>query len=157
MGSTPPPLRGYACAGGKGRAVITYRTNLDGVDWASLREDLIADGFHNGRSTGQLRRSFENSQHVAMAFDGDRCIGNGRLLSDGVGNAYVIDVWTLSAYRDRGIASRIMQLLLDAVPGQHVYLQTDDAVGFYEKLGFRRQPEGLSIVVGDYLMNDSRD
>jgi GNAT superfamily N-acetyltransferase len=137
--------------------LITYRTNLTGIDWEALRRDLIADDFHNGRTTDQLRRSFENSQHVAMAFDGERCIANGRLLSDGVGNAYVLDVWTLSSHRGRGVATRIMQLLLDAVPGQHVYLQTDDAVAFYEKLGFRPQPAGLSKIVGTYLVDDHCD
>ena len=91
-----------------------------------------------------------------MAFAGARCIGTGRVLSDGVGNAYVIDVWTASDYRNQGVATRIMELLLSAVPGQHVYLQTDDAVGFYQRLGFRPQPEGLSLVVGDYLANESR-
>jgi ribosomal protein S18 acetylase RimI-like enzyme len=135
---------------------IEYRTDLDGVDWEALKADLIADDFHNGRTTEQLRLSFENSQHVAMGFDGARCIANGRLLSDGVGNAYVIDVWTQSGYRGRGVATRIMALLLDAVPGQHVYLQTDDALGFYEKLGFQRQPEGLSLVVGEYLVKERR-
>ena len=137
--------------------MITYSSNLARVDWQALKDDLERDDFHNGRTTEQLRLSFENSQHVAMGFDGARCIANGRLLSDGVGNAYVIDVWTQSGYRGRGVATRIMALLLDAVPGQHVYLQTDDAMGFYEKLGFHRQPEGLSLVVGDYLDNETRD
>lgn len=136
--------------------MIDYRDSLEGVDWETLRQDLIADDFHNGRTTDQLRLSFENSQHVAMAFADGRCIGNGRLLSDGVGNAYVLDVWTRSDYRGQGVASRIMQMLIEAVPGQHIYLQTDDAVDFYLKLGFRPQPEGLSLVSGEYLNNDTR-
>ncbi len=137
--------------------MISFRTDLAGVDWEALKQDLIADDFHNGRTTAQLRLSFENSAHVAMGFDGARCIANGRLLSDGVGNAYVIDVWTHSAYRRQGIARKTMQLLMDAVPGQHVYLQTDDAIAFYERLGFTRQPEGMSIIVGRYLHNTTRD
>jgi GNAT superfamily N-acetyltransferase len=135
--------------------MIEFRADIEGIEWGVLKEDLIADNFHNGRTTTQLRLSFQNSSHVAMAFDGDRCIGNGRLLSDGVGNAYVIDVWTQSAYRRQGIASRIMQMLMDAVPGQHIYLQTDDAVEFYRKLGFAQQPEGMSLIVGSYLRNET--
>jgi ribosomal protein S18 acetylase RimI-like enzyme len=137
--------------------MITFRSDLERVDWEALKQDLIADDFHNGRTTAQLRLSFENSAVVAMGYDGDRCIANGRLLSDGVGNAYVVDVWTHSAYRRQSIGRRIMQMLLDAVPGQHVYLQTDDAVEFYKKLGFVEQPVGMSLVVGEYLQNDSRD
>ena len=136
--------------------MISFRTTLQGIDWEALRLDLIADDFHNGRTTRQLRLSFENSTHVAMGFDGERCIANARMLSDGVGNAYVVDVWTHSAWRRQGIARRAMQLLLDAVPGQHVYLGTDDAVGFYTRLGFAPQMQGMSLIVGSYLDNDTR-
>ena len=137
--------------------MIDYRSDLEGVDWEALRQELFADDFHNGRTTAQLRLSFENSAFVAMGHDGGRCIANGRLLSDGVGNAYVIDVWTQSAYRNQGIARRIMRMLIDAVPGQHVYLQTDDTVEFYTKLGFVEQPTGMSFIAGEYLQNDTRD
>ncbi len=137
--------------------MIEYRRDLESVDWDSLNRELMADNFHNGRTTIQLRMSFENSTHVAMGFDGNRCIANGRLLSDRVGNAYVIDVWTLSAYRRQGIGHQIMQMLVDAVPGQHIYLQTDDAIRFYERLGFARQPEGMSRISGVYLQNASRE
>ena len=78
-----------------------------------------------------------------------------RLLSDGVCNAYLVDVWTASAYRRRGIASAMVSHLLDRVPGQHVGLQTDDRQDFYAALGFEEQPEFLSLVVGTWLDNDA--
>ena len=78
-----------------------------------------------------------------------------RLLSDGVCNAYAIDVWTHSAYRRRGIASTLMRMLADAVPGQHIGLQTDDAQDFYRSLGYRPQPEFWSTVSGRWLDNDA--
>jgi ribosomal protein S18 acetylase RimI-like enzyme len=82
-------------------------------------------------------------------------VGMARLLSDGVCNAYLLDVWTASAYRRQGIASAMTQLLIDAVPGQHVGLQTDDAQALYESLGFRPQPEFWSRVSGRWLENDA--
>jgi ribosomal protein S18 acetylase RimI-like enzyme len=75
------------------------------------------------------------------------------VLSDGVCNAYVLDVWTDSAYRRQGIASKMMEDLMADLPGQHVYLFTDDAVEFYEKLGFEEQGVGLGRVVGTWLVN----
>lgn len=131
--------------------MITLQRHLDGVDWHALREDLIADHFHNGRTTEQLEASFDNSQHVVMAFDGERCIGNARALSDGVGNAYILDVWTHSEYRRQGIARQMVEMLTEAMPGQHLYLQTDGALDFWRAMGFRAQPHGLSLVVGNYL------
>lgn len=127
--------------------------SLDGIDWARLKGDLGADDFDNGRSPEALRRSFERSQHVAVARDGDRVVGTARALSDGVCNAYVVDVWTASSHRRRGIATRMLQLLLDAMPGQHVGLQTDDAQALYRSLGFGPQPEFLSLVPGRWLDN----
>jgi ribosomal protein S18 acetylase RimI-like enzyme len=129
--------------------------SLGGIDWAQAKADLVADHFDNGRSAEALRRSFEQSQHVAFARDGDRLVGMGRLLSDGVCNAYLVDVWTASAYRRRGIASELMRRLVDAVPGQHIGLQTDDAQAFYESLGFRPQPEFWSIMSGTWLDNEA--
>ena len=129
--------------------------SLEGIDWAQAKADLAADDFDNGRSPDALRRSFEQSQHVALARDGRRVIGMARLLSDGVCNAYLLDVWTASTYRRRGIASAMVRRLLDEVPGQHVGLQTDDAQPFYASLGFVAQPEFLSLVVGSWLDNDA--
>ena len=130
--------------------------SLDDINWDQAKADLAADRFDNGRSADALRRSFEQSAHVAFARDGDRVVGMARLLSDGVCNAYLLDVWTASAYRRQGIASSLMRLLLDAVPGQHVGLQTDDAQGLYESLGFKPQPEFWSVVVGRWLDNDAK-
>jgi ribosomal protein S18 acetylase RimI-like enzyme len=129
--------------------------SLDGVDWAQVKADLAADEFDNGRSPDALRRSFERSQYVTIARDGERVVGTARLLSDGVCNAYLLDVWTASSHRRQGIASAMVRRLCEHVPGQHVGLQTDDAQRFYEALGFRPQPEFWSYVVGAWLDNDA--
>ena len=129
--------------------------SLDGIDWEQAKADLAADDWDNGRSADALRRSFEQSQHVAFARDGDRVVGMARLLSDGVCNAYLVDVWTRSTYRRQGIASRMIRRLLDEVPGQHVGLQTDDAQELYRALEFEQQPEFWSQTVGTWLDNDA--
>ena len=134
---------------------VDVNGSLAGIDWDRAKADLTADEFDNGRSAAALRRSFENSQHVAFARDGGRVVGMARLLSDGVCNAYLVDVWTLSSYRRQGIATQMIRLLEQAVPGQHIGLQTDDRRDFYEKLGYRPQPEFMSTVVGRWLDNDA--
>jgi ribosomal protein S18 acetylase RimI-like enzyme len=132
---------------------VTVRidNSLEGIDWEQAKADLAADDFDNGRTPEALRRSFHQSQYVAFARDADQLIGMARLLSDGVCNAYLVDVWTASAYRRRGIASAMIRQLLESVPGQHVGLQTNNAQTLYESLGFHAQPEFWSIVVGGWL------
>jgi len=132
---------------------ISISESLEGIDWTRAKADLSADEFDNGRSPGALRRSFEQSQHVVFARDGDRVVGMARLLSDGVCNAYLLDVWTSAPFRRQGIATQMVSHLAARVPGQHIGLQTDDAGGFYAALGFERQPEFLSMVVGEWLIN----
>ena len=138
-----------------GSVAVAIDSSLVGIDWDRAKADLAADRFDNGRSADALRRSFENSQHVVIARDGRHVVGMARLLSDGVGNAYLLDVWTASAYRRQGIASRMVRTLADRVPGQHIGLQTDDAQSFYRGLGFRPQPEFMSLVVGQWLVNQA--
>jgi ribosomal protein S18 acetylase RimI-like enzyme len=129
--------------------------SLEGIDWPRLKADLAADDFDNGRSPEALRRSFEQSQHVAIARDGNHVVGTARLLSDGVCNAYLVDVWTSSPYRRQGIATAMMRGLIERVPGQHIGLQTSGAQAFYDSLGFQPQPEFWSLVVGRRLDDDT--
>ncbi|HIG40618.1 MAG: GNAT family N-acetyltransferase [bacterium] len=135
---------------------IEYTNDHGRIDWEALKQDLIADDFHNGRTARQLRLSFENSKIAIYVMHENRCIATARALSDGVCNCYVVDVWTQTNYRNKGIASEMMRRIINQSAGQHIYLQTDDAVPFYEKLGFKSQPEGLSLVSGEWLVNETR-
>jgi len=131
---------------------VHYKRELDGVDWAEMKATLREDKFDNGRTELQYKRSFENSFTICIAYIDGKIIGTARALSDGVGNAYVADVWTLSEHRRKGIARKMMTLMIDDLQGQHVYLQTDDdTLEFYVALGFKERPKGMEIVVGDYL------
>lgn len=134
---------------------VSFGESLDGIDWDQVKADLAADDFDNGRSARALHASFARSQHVAIARDGARVVGMARLLSDGVCNAYLLDVWTLSAYRRQGIGARMVRQLMDRVPGQHIGLQTDEAESFYAALGFRDQPRFMSAISGAWLGNDA--
>jgi GNAT superfamily N-acetyltransferase len=132
---------------------ITYEMDLAGVDWQEMKQTLSEDHFDNGRTPEKLRESFENSYAAVIAYAGGRIIGTVRVLSDGVCNAYVVDVWTLSRYRKRGVARTMMGMLEARLKGQHVYLFTDDAEEFYRKLGYERDGVGMAKVVGQWLQN----
>jgi GNAT superfamily N-acetyltransferase len=133
---------------------ITYQTDLRDVDWARMKTLLTEDDFDNGRTPEQLRESFGNSHVAVVAYDGGRIVGTARALSDGVCNAYVVDVWTYTPYRKRGIARAMLEVLESRLRGQHVYLFTD-AVDFYRKSGFREKATGMCKVVGEWLRSES--
>lgn len=135
------------------KPTVTYTMELDGVDWDAMKSILLEDNFDNGRTPQQLRASFENSYAACLAYAAGRLIGTARVLSDGVCNAYLVDVWTLSEFRRQGVARAMIKRLLDRLPGQHVYLFTDDVPGFYHRLGFTERGIGMELVVGEWLVS----
>lgn len=132
---------------------IIYKRDLEHVDWAAMKALLQADDFDNGRTPAQLETSFRNSFGTCIAYAGDIIIGTARVLSDGVCNAYVVDVWTLSARRQQGIARTMIDELLADLHGQHVFLFTDDMPEFYKRIGFEERGIGFERVVGTWLVN----
>jgi len=134
--------------------IIGYKTDLIDVDWHEIKEKVVADEFDNGRTPDQLAQSFGNSGATVIAYCGHEIVGKARALTDGVCNAYIVDVWTWSPYRERGIAKAMLAQLCEQLPGQHLYLFTDTAQGLYEKMGFTAQGIGMGRVVGQWLQNE---
>lgn len=130
---------------------ITYSMDTAGVDWDRLKSALRRDAFDNGRTPEQLRASFDNSRYSVFAWRDGEVVGTARVLSDGVCNGYVVDVWTSAGCRRQGVATSMLQRLLGQLNGQHVLLMADDAEELYRKLGFVEQPGGFSQVVGRWL------
>ncbi|HEY3090474.1 MAG TPA: GNAT family N-acetyltransferase [Jatrophihabitantaceae bacterium] len=130
---------------------VEFSDSTADVDWAALKAALAADSFDNGRTPQEYRISHEQSFAVVFARSEGSFVGNGRVLSDGVCNAYIVDIWTATPHRRTGIGSEIVRRLLASVPGQHAALFTDDMQAFYRTLGFEVQPDGMSLVVGSWL------
>ena len=61
----------------------------------------------------------------------------------------------VSPTKRSALAGPDFRVLFEAVPGEHVGLQTDNAQAFYETLGFRLQPDFMSRVSGRWLENDA--
>ena len=134
---------------------IAYSTTHDGIDWVALKAALAADHFDNGRTALQMERSFRASCRCVYAVDDTKVIGTARALSDGVCNAYIVDMWTQSIRRRHGIGRRMIDLLCESLTGQHVYLFTDDQEAFYASCGFNPRGVGLERVVGRWLQSDA--
>lgn len=134
---------------------ITYSEDISDINWNELKQRLIEDEFDNGRTPAQYLASAQGSRVNVFAFADGQIIGNLRVLSDGVCNAYMVDVWTYSPFRRQGVAKQMVEIALSRLPGQHVYLFTDTAKGLYEACGFEEQGIGMGRVVGTWLVNDT--
>jgi GNAT superfamily N-acetyltransferase len=132
---------------------IEFSMSTAGIDWPELKAGLARDDFDNGRTPEQYRISHQNSHAVLFGIAGGSYVANGRILSDGVCNAYLVDIWTASSHRRRGIGREVVRRLTATVPGQHVGLFTDDMQAFYQACGFRERPTFMDRVVGSWLFS----
>ena len=135
-------------------AAIVFSSDVEGVDWVALKSALVADHFDNGRSPDEYRRSHESSHAVIFGYLDGEVVANGRILSDGVCNAYLVDIWTATRLRRQGVGTEVVRRLIETVPGQHVGLFTDDMQPFYARLGFQVDHGGMHMVVGSWLGRD---
>lgn len=91
-----------------------------------------------------LQRAISNSWYKVAAYEGDRLIGFGRMVSDGILHAMVYDLIVDPAFQGRGIGGTILQKLVDRcrqVGIRDVQLFcAQGKIGFYQKRGFEERP-----------------
>jgi len=83
---------------------------------------------------------------VYLADTGEQ-VGFARAVSDGVGFAYLADVFVLDAHRGRGLGKRLIRRMIDDGPGADMRwtLFTGDAHGLYRQFGFV-EPDATAMV-----------
>ena len=78
--------------------------------------------------------------------DDPATVGCGRAVSDGVGFAYLADVYVEEAVRGRGLGVALVRFMIDDGPGRGFRwtLHTSDAQGLYARFGFTA-PSGSAL------------
>ena len=92
-----------------------------------------------------LGTAVARSWYLVAAHDGDRLVGFGRVVSDGVLHAMVYDLITDTAYREQGIGTEILTRLVRKCQEERIPdIQLFSARGmrsFYEQRGFRARDD----------------
>jgi len=123
--------------------MITTKTGTEAIDWESLLRLYVGtDGVIGLARAGDLPRikeAFLNSYRVVTAWDSDRIVGAGRMISDGQCYGWIHDMAVLPDLQKQGIGRGIVEALLDG--NEHLLIgltSSFDAIGFYRRLGFRK-------------------
>jgi len=94
--------------------------------------------------------------HAVSAYEGERLVGTGRIIGDGVLHALLVDVIVDPSYRHSGIGSAIVERLVAECRRHHIVdVQLFCAYGvrpFYERVGFAARPDdapGMELAAGD--------
>ena len=89
---------------------------------------------------------FDLSASHALAYQGEQCVGTGRLVNLGNGQAQIGRMAVLAPFRGKGVGKQILSKLIDLAKLEEIsslILHSQMmAIPFYEKLGF--QAEGPS-------------
>ena len=125
-------------------ADIEYRTQAPDPDaFLALFETTGWNEAYRATSD-DLARGLEGSWHTLSAYDGERLVGFGRLVSDGALHAMVFDLIVHPTHRRRGIGSEILRRLTAECRRRGVRdVQLFAARGkreFYERHGFSARP-----------------
>lgn len=106
------------------------------------------------RQPEKLRKTFENSQLVCFAWDGDALVGLARALSDHVAWSIIYDLCLLPEYQRQGLGKRIMQAMLGRLTTPNVQLHSvPEMMVFYERLGFRKMRTAMVLPADPEKMN----
>ncbi|QTA87579.1 GNAT family N-acetyltransferase [Desulfonema magnum] len=85
-----------------------------------------------------------------VATIGDEIIGMGRAISDRASDAYIQDVTVKDAYRDQGIGSEIIKLLVERLQGDGLcwigLIAERGSHEFYMGLGFEKMPDSTPML-----------
>lgn len=101
------------------------------------------------RSRADLEAQLDSAWRVVGAYDADTGaqVGFARAVSDGVGFAYLADVFVLPAHQGANLGKRLVARMIDEGPGADFrwVLFTADAHRLYEQYGFAA-PDATTMV-----------
>jgi GNAT superfamily N-acetyltransferase len=110
------------------------RVDLDAL-WSFLSRDAY---WGRWRTREVVERQLASAWRVVGAYADGRMVGFARAVSDGVGLAYLADVYVAPPSRRRGVGIGLVAAMIEEGPGAAFrwMLHTADAHGLYARFGF---------------------
>jgi GNAT superfamily N-acetyltransferase len=97
----------------------------------------------------KLQQAYLNSAFVVTAWDGDRLVGAGRAITDGLFNAYLPDIAVDPDSRGEGVGRKIIEMLLDkchAFYNISAVAEDQPAESFFRKCGMKDERKAFRIM-----------
>ena len=127
---------------------IIYTSELNNeLDLYKLYEELDWNDFLK-IDASQLNQAMKQSWLVIYAYDGDTLVGTGRIVSDGIINAYLCGLGVSNTFRNQGIGIEISRQLVEACKQRNLHIQffcEKHLVPYYEKQGFVEFAVGMKV------------
>lgn len=95
-----------------------------------------------------MKRLIAGSYYMISAYSSGKLIGNARIISDGVTNAYLCGLGVLEPYRKQGVAAQMIQALKEKINADGLHGQffcEEPLKEYYEKRGATQFAVGMKI------------
>lgn len=135
----------YIKTKGAGVMKISLSSSIENIEWSRMKDIYHSVGWKN-HDEEKIKKVFQSSNVVAIAYDENKIVGFGRALSDGVFNAAIYDVVVDKEYQNKGIGQQIIENLLaqlNDISCIHL-VSTAGNEEFYKKAGFRKMKTGMA-------------
>jgi ribosomal protein S18 acetylase RimI-like enzyme len=125
---------------------LIWSNSIDGLDWNELAALYDAAPLGNKNPSG-LKTAFTNSMFRCFVYEGEKLVGVGRALADGVDCSYICDVALLPSHQGLGLGKQIVAKLVELSRGHKkiILYSVPGKEPFYKKLGFRRMRTAMAI------------
>lgn len=118
----------------------------ENVNWNALA-NLYKIAPLGNKDPQDLKTVFANSRYKCFVYDGDKLVGVGRALADGVDVSYLADIAIHPGYQRKGIGKAIVNKLLEFSRGYNkiILFASIGKEPFYAKLGFDKMNTAMAI------------
>ncbi|UHQ22822.1 GNAT family N-acetyltransferase [Lysobacter sp. 5GHs7-4] len=125
---------------------MQWRLDCELTDWEVLSE-LYRIAPLGEKPARDLAIVFGNSRYVCFVYDGERLVGAGRALADGLDCSYLCDIAVHPDYQGSGLGKAIIERLKTLSAGHRkiILYANPGKEGFYRKLGFLRMRTAMAI------------
>ena len=123
-----------------------WKHSSDGMDWDALSH-LYRIAPLGEKKAADLKVVFSNSLFKSFVYEGDKLIGAGRALADGMDCSYICDIAVHPDYQGVGLGKEIVASLV-GLSRSHKKIILYAVAGkepFYRKLGFKRMLTAMAI------------
>jgi len=134
--------------------MVTYQVETD-LPLPEYIDILNSSGLGKRRpmdDTDHLHRMIVGSNMIITAREDGELVGFLRALSDFCYRTFIADLAVVSERQGEGIGRALLQKARETAPEARLFLfSTEDAGGFYQKLGFQLHERCYQLKTGDPL------
>ncbi|MCR5113983.1 MAG: GNAT family N-acetyltransferase [Acholeplasmatales bacterium] len=132
---------------------VIYNNNLESTTIENINE-LLEKAFNNKRDIRITEADFKRADFIELAFINNKLVGVARLITDGVGEALLLNVAVDKDYRGYGIGHEIIRRLASQADGYDIFIHTHPkAIGFYNNSRDFKRYKTAFTYVGDKEYN----